>query len=108
MATKDEIVAGIKEQQERLERLLPRIRQNLDKPLLTGTWTVHDAVCHIAGDVDVRESFRQRVEKALRGDETPITSPGFNIDVYNQEQIDLRKHKPLDEVVAEITRASGT
>ena len=52
MATKEEIVAGIGEVRQRLRRLEPQIVANLDKPLLTGTWTVRDALCHIAADTN--------------------------------------------------------
>jgi len=98
VATKDEVIAGIRDVEERLNRLLPGILANLDRPLPEGSWTVHDALCHMAADVPSVPRWQRMVDAALNG--TPPS--GFNLDEHNQQGIDARKGKPIGEVVQEI------
>lgn len=100
MATKQEITAGIREVEQRLEGLLPAIEANLEKPLLEGSWTVHDALCHIAADAHSIPRWQRQVEAAIKG--TSARPPGFDLDEHNQRGIDERKHKALNEIVQEI------
>ncbi len=100
MATKDEITTGIQEVEERLDSLLPGIVDHLDQPLPEGTWTIHDAVCHMAADANCLPRWQRQVEAAING--TSARPVGFNLDEYNQQNIDARKGKAVDEVVQEI------
>jgi hypothetical protein len=100
LATKQEIYDGVRGVEERLDQLLPVIVANLQRPLLTGTWTVHDALCHIAGDGHAVSRFLQRLERIDRSE--PGRPPGFNVDEQNESRIALRKDKAVDDVVAEI------
>ena len=100
MATKEEITAEMRDAEERLERLLPGIVANLEKPLPEGTWTVHDALCHLAADANAVPRWLERMEAAASG--PSAIPPGFNFDEYIQKNIDDRKGKPIDEVVKEI------
>ena len=101
MATKSEITDGIQGVEERLQRLLPGIRSHLETPLPEGTWSVHDALCHLAADANAVPRWLARIEALDAG--RPTRPPGFDMDVHNQENIDARKGKPIDEVVTEIT-----
>ncbi len=101
MATKSEITDGIRGVEERLERLLPGIRSHLETPLPEGTWSVHDALCHLAADANAVPRWLARFEALDAGRST--RPPGFNMDEHNQQNIDARKGKPVDEVVTEIT-----
>ena len=100
MATKDEITAGIQEVEDRLDSLLPGIVEHLDQPLPEGTWSVHDALCHMAADANSLPRWQRQVEAAING--TSARPVGFNLDEYNQQNIDARKGKAVDEVVQEI------
>ncbi len=100
MATKDELKTGIREVEERLDSLLPGIIENLDQPLPEGTWTVHDALCHMAADASCLPRWQRQVDAAING--TSARPPGFNLDEYNQQNIEARKDKPVEEVVQEI------
>ncbi len=101
MATKSEITDGISGVEERLQRLLPGIRAHLESPLPEGTWSVHDALCHLAADANAVPRWLARFEALDSG--RPTRAPGFSIDDYNQQNIDARRGKPVDEVVTEIT-----
>jgi hypothetical protein len=68
--------------------------------LLTGTWTVRDAVCHMAADGNAVPRFLQRIERARNGQTGRPT--GFNLDAHNEEQIALRKPRPLADVLSEV------
>lgn len=100
MATKNELTSGIREVEARLDGLLPGAMENLDQPLPEGTWTVHDALCHMAADASCLPRWQRQVDAAING--TSARPPGFNLDEYNQENIEARKGKPVDEVVQEI------
>ncbi len=100
MATKDEITEGIQEVEQRLERLLPGITANLEQPLPEGSWTIHDALCHMAADAHSVPRWQRQVDAAISG--TSARPAGFNLDDYNQQNIDTRKTKSIDEVVQEI------
>lgn len=97
MATREEIVSGIQEVRERLRRLEPRITANPDRPLLTGSWTVWEVLCHLAADGHAAERLRARLDG--RGGGPP---PSVSGDEYNQQQVDARKTKPFAEVMAEV------
>jgi hypothetical protein len=101
VATREELQANIQGVIERLESLLPDIAANLEKPLTEGTWTVNDAICHIAADTqDAVPRWRARMQSLAAGESGRL--PGFNIDDYNQQQIDRRKGRSVQEVVQEI------
>lgn len=101
MATKEEIIEALSKVEERIQRLRPRIEAGLERPLPSGTWTVHDAICHLAADANGVPGFLQRMERIAAGQ--PRRPQGFDIDAYNQRNIDERKHKPVAEVFAEIS-----
>ena len=100
MDTKEEIAAGLRAVQERFDRLAPLIGAKLSTPLPSGSWTVHDALCHVAADSDAVSAWRERVEALSSG--APGRSPGFNIDTFNQERIDQRKGLPAETVIDEV------
>jgi hypothetical protein len=100
VATKEEITAGIRDVEARLERLLPAIVTNLDQPLPEGSWTVHDALCHMAADAHSVPRWQRMVNDTISG--VSSRPPGWSLDDHNQQGIDERKGKPLDEVVQEI------
>jgi hypothetical protein len=100
VASKQEIIAGMEDVKTRLQRLLPGIVASLDKPLPEGTWSVHDALCHMAADANAVPRWLARIDAAERG--VSSRPPGFNIDDYNQENIDARKDRPVDAIVQEI------
>jgi hypothetical protein len=103
VATKQEITTGIQDVEQRFERLLPAIVANLEKPLPEGSWTVHDALCHIAADAQAFARWQRLVDAQASG--TSARPPGFNLDEHNEQGIAARKDKPVEDVVAEIREA---
>ncbi len=103
MATKAEITAGIREVGERFERLLPAITTHLEKPLPEGSWTVHDALCHIAADASAFARWQRLVDAHAAG--ASVRPAGFNLDEHNQVGIEARKSKAVPDVVTEIRDA---
>ena len=61
MPTKPEIIQNLRDVQSRFELLLPRALEGLSLPLPSGTWTVHDCLCHLAADTNAVASW-QRAE----------------------------------------------
>ena len=99
MASKDEILTGIAEVEARLDRMLPGILENLNRPLLEGEWSVHDALCHMADDVPATPRWIRTVEAAINNTPRPAAP---NLGDINQQGVDARKGKPIEEVVQEI------
>jgi hypothetical protein len=96
VSTKDELIATLRDVDQRLVGLTPRILANLDRPLLSGTWTVHDCLCHIAADSNAVYAWRYRLENGRR------VQGDMSTDDFNQQEIDKRKGLPAEEVVREI------
>jgi hypothetical protein len=96
VSTKDDLINTLREVDQRLVGLAPRILANLDRPLLSGTWTVHDCLCHIAADSNAVYAWRYRIEngRRLQGD--------MSTDDFNQQEIDKRKGLPAQSVLDEI------
>ena len=100
MYTREEIIAAIRDAEARLDRLEPVIREHLQQHLPTGTWTVHDAVCHLAADSNAVPRFLDRIEKQRTGQ--PVRPAGFNMDAHNEANIARRRGLSLDEVLHEV------
>ena len=106
MATRDEIIAELQRVNARIEALTPKILARPDAPLPEGTWTVHDAVCHLAADGNAVPRFLHRVE--LIDANMPLRPPGWTpamMDAQNEENIAKRKGLPITDVLKEIHEA---
>jgi hypothetical protein len=106
MATRDEIIAELQRVNARLEALTPAILARPETPLPEGTWTVHDAVCHLAADGNAVPRFLARVERIDKG--LPQRPEGWTpamLDAQNEEGIARRKGLPIPEVLTEIREA---
>jgi len=100
MDTREEIAAGLREVQQRLAGLTPRITSNLERPLLSGTWTVHDALCHIAADAEAVPNWLRRIGAAVEGGS--VRPEGVSGEEFNEQQIEARKSLPVTAVLSEI------
>jgi hypothetical protein len=106
MATREEIIAELRRVNERLDALAPAILARPETPLPEGTWTVHDAVCHLAADGNAVPRFLHRVEVIDQG--LPLRPPGWTpavMDAENEENIAKRKGLPITDVLKEIREA---
>ena len=106
MATRDEIIAELQRVNARIDALTPRILAHPEAPLPEGTWTVHDAVCHLAADGNAVPRFLHRVELIDAG--LPLRPPGWTpavMDAENEENIAKRKGLPITDVLREIRQA---
>src|SRR4051794_16387737 len=103
MATRQEIIAELQRVNQRIDGLTPAILAHLDAPLPEGTWTVHDAVCHLAADGNAVPRFLNRVERIDKG--LPLRPEGWTpamMDVENEDNIARRKGLPVTDVLKEI------
>ena len=99
-ARRDEIVAGIKACDARLEQLKPAIIANPDVPLPEGTWTVRDALCHIAARANGVAMAVTVADNTLGADPADV-GPTFDIDAVNRQQIADRKTDDVDTLLTE-------
>ena len=99
-ARRDEIVAGINACDERLTQLKPAMVANLDAPLPEGTWTVRDALCHVAARAN-GVAMAVSVASGSLGADPADVGPTFDIDVVNRQQIADRSAKDVDALLIE-------
>ena len=106
MATREEIITELRRVNERLDALTPAILARPETPLPEGTWTVHDAVCHLAADGNAVPRFLRRIEVIDQG--LPLRPPGWTpalMDAENEEHIAKRKSLPITDVLKEVREA---
>jgi hypothetical protein len=106
MATREEIVAELRRVNERLDSLTPLLLARPETRLPEGTWTVHDAVCHLAADGNAVPRFLARIERIDQG--LPLRPEGWTpavMDAQNEEGIAKRKGLPLTDVLREVREA---
>lgn len=106
MPTKLEIIQNLRDVETRFESLLPRALEGLALPLPTGTWSVHDCLCHIAADTNAVAAWQERTAKLLAGQ--PLRPPGFDGNAFNEEQVALRRAKDVSAVIDEIRAGFAT
>jgi hypothetical protein len=102
MATRQEIIEALNAISARVDALTPRLEGSLERPLLQGSWTVRDALCHLAADSRGVPGMVARLERVAQG--LPRRTPGVDddVDAYNERMIAERKHKPLSDLLGEI------
>jgi hypothetical protein len=106
MATREEVIAELQRVNARLDALAPAILARPEAPLPEGTWTVHDAVCHLAADGHAVPRFLNRIERIDAG--LPLRPEGWTpamMDAQNEEGIAQRKGLPITDVLQEIREA---
>jgi hypothetical protein len=106
-ARRDEIVAGINACDERLEQLKPAIVANPDAPLPEGTWTVRDALCHVAARANGVAMALTVANNSLGADAADV-GPTFDIDVVNRQQIADRSANDVDSLLSETHAGHAT
>ena len=102
MATKEEITESLQQVNQRLEGLKARILAGAEKHLLSGTWTVRDALCHLAARSNGLPNFMNRLERAAQATPGAPATPLPNIDDVNQSQIDARVGRTPAELLDEV------
>ena len=90
------IIAAISETEERLRALLPRARARPMTRLTEGTWTVRDALCHLAARAnDVPLVLR------LLDPHVDLASAAAESEAINAGQIASRAGRSVDELADE-------
>lgn len=104
MASRREVEATLLGVNERIEALRARIVAGADRTLPSGTWTVRDALCHLAARSNGVPNFVARIERLAQGAPGGAAArpAGFNIDEINQGQIDARAGHSVDQLLDEI------
>ncbi|HWO94251.1 MAG TPA: DinB family protein [Dehalococcoidia bacterium] len=101
MPTKDEIVNALDGVVARVQELAPKVREKPNAKLPEGDWVVRDALCHLAArsnSVPMVIGLAERVAQSGGGG----FPAGFDIDAVNQEQIEERRARTVDELINEI------
>ena len=106
MATREEIIAELQRVNARIEGLTPQILARPEAPLPEGTWTVHDAVCHLAADGNAVPRFLNRIARIDQGlSPRPEGWTPAMMDAENEVNLAKRKGLPITDVLKEIRDA---
>ena len=100
MTTRDEIAEAIRAVDARLEALHDRIGARAVAPLPEGTWRVRDALSHLAARANGVQRVVSRARPATGG--APPTPPPGGIDEINAGQVEERRDRSAEELLAEI------
>jgi DinB family protein len=103
MANRQAIEAAFRAADRRLDRLAPLIATYESDRLLddSGKWNLRDCLCHVAASARV-SGMAQRALDRLEGKAPPPAAPGGpTVDERNQQQIEARAGKSVEDLVAE-------
>jgi hypothetical protein len=99
MTTRDEIAEAIQAADARIEALLSLVRAQPDAPLLSGEWTVRDALSHVAARGNPIPRVLRRLNQAT--DSTGNPRPALDIHEENAEQVRTRVELDVDRLIEE-------
>jgi hypothetical protein len=106
MANRQALEAAFQAADRRLDRLAPLMATYEADRLLDdgGKWTIRDCLCHVASSARV-SGMAQRALDRLEGKAPPPPAPGGpTVDERNQQQIEARAGKSVDDLIAERSR----
>ena len=101
---KDRLWWRLQDTRDQVKRLVARLSPDAWEAPVTDRWRVRDVVAHLAfaerGHVDVGWAL-------LNGESTDI--PGFDLDTFNNTEVDRRRNRPMAAILAELDAArAGT
>lgn len=106
MANRQALEAAFQAADRRLERLGPLMSTYQDDRLLDdgGRWTIRDCLCHVAATANVAGAGQRALDRLEGRAPTPVPgAPG--IDERNQQQIEARAGKSVQDLLAEAKEA---
>ncbi len=99
MATKQDVAQGLRAVVERAEKVAARLSEkDLACPVCENGWSVKQTFAHLAswgGAPAFYIGMAQRAASGGGGD------PGFEIDAFNAQQVEMRKDRSMAELLAE-------
>ena len=97
---KEDIAVALRAVNERIDGLRPQILEKASQTLPEGSWTVRDALCHVAARANSVKMIVDRFEgSAAAGG----GGPRPDIHDINQGQIDDRHDRSIEQLLGEIT-----
>ena len=102
MATKQEVADSLRAVVERAEKVAARLGENdLACPVCENGWSVKQVFAHLASLGASPAFFIQMAQQAASGGGGGGMGPGFDIDAFNAQQVELRKERSMTELLAE-------
>jgi len=99
MGTRNQIITAIRDTDRRLTRLTSSILSTPECPLRQGSWTVRDALCHVAARANGVSLARTYADPQPESTAAP---PVFEIDAINRRQIAERQGSSVPNLLEEI------
>ena len=99
--SKEDIAVALRQVNERVEGLRPQIEEKANQVLPEGSWTVRDALCHVAARASSVKMIVDRYESGSGGGSGGGPRP--DIHAINQGQIDDRHDRSIEQLLGEIT-----
>lgn len=104
MATKQEIIAGIREQGERAQRMAGQLsEEDWQRGVHEAGWNVRQAYCHLASVSGGAGFVLGMIQNSAAGDGGGGGGGGgFDINEFNRHQVEQRATQNTDEILKEI------
>ena len=105
MTTKVDVIKGIETVDTRVDQMTPRLLANGAARLPEGAWQVRQVLSHLAAranSMPIAATAAQRMRAAGDQGKPALARSGIDIDEMNQEQIDTRQSRSIQELVDEI------
>lgn len=103
MTTREDVIGDLGSVVRRAEALAGRLSEkDLACPTCEGGWTVKEAFAHLASMGGSPGFFLAMAQRAASGGGGGAgMGAGFDIDAFNAQQVNVRKDKPLKELLDE-------
>ena len=100
MASKDDIIEGIRQVQAEAARVASAMPEDAwDKGVYENGWNARQILCHVALSANVPAFL---IAAANSPGPAKMPGGGGNIDDFNESQVAMRMEKPVSEIVKEI------
>ncbi len=97
--TKDQVIAALKDVRSQIEDTASVLSvEQWSSGVYENGWNARELLCHLASDsvTTFLLALAQRPEGSTGGGE------GFDLDAFNNQQVGLRSHKNVDDLLEEI------
>jgi hypothetical protein len=105
MTTKVDVMKGIEAVDARVNQMTPQLLTNGTARLPEGEWQEGQVLCHLAAranSVPIATTAAQRMRAARDQGQSALARSAIDIDEMNQQQIESRQNRSIQELVDEI------
>jgi hypothetical protein len=102
MTTTQAMIAELNADRAQLLDLVSRLDEAHAQKIVYGDWRVQDILAHIASGEKGSLTYARMVAAGRPMAATMSDGEPFDLDRWNEAQVNRRRHKPLQEIIAEL------